>query len=273
MIHKSGTFVRKEFTLSYSIEGQGPDTLVIGSALYYPKTFSQNLRKHLKLICMDHRGFGERHEIVPESEYNLDVIAEDIEAFRKELGIEKLILVGHSGHAYMAIRYAIKYPQHVSHLVIAAISPKESFQEGDNYFEKIASPERKALLTKNMANSKNDFIGRMLTFGPMLWYQYDYDATDLWDGLHVNPEIVGYLWGKLFMEIDISDDAEKIQAPVFVVLGKYDFFNPPYLWDEIRKKFKDITIKVIEQAGHTPQLEKPEEFDSELLAWLSSKTT
>jgi proline iminopeptidase len=171
----------------------------------------------------------------------------------------------------MAIKYALKYPQHVSHLVLIAISPKESFSEGDMYFETLASPERKTLLIKNMSNPKNDFIGRMLTYGPMLWYQHDYDATVLWEGLNVNVDIVGYLWGKLFMQIDISDDAAKIQTPVFVALGKYDFFNPYYLWNECQNKFKDITIKVLEQAGHTPQLEKPEEFDSELLRWLSLK--
>ena len=43
--------------LSYVIEGSGIPCLVIGSAIYYPRTFSQQLRKHFKFIFTDERGF------------------------------------------------------------------------------------------------------------------------------------------------------------------------------------------------------------------------
>ena len=43
--------------LSYAIEGSGIPCLVIGSAIYYPRTFSQELRQHFKFIFADERGF------------------------------------------------------------------------------------------------------------------------------------------------------------------------------------------------------------------------
>ena len=52
----SGTIAVDEFNLRYKIEGEGKPTLVIGSSIYYPRTFSKNLRKHLKFVFLDHRG-------------------------------------------------------------------------------------------------------------------------------------------------------------------------------------------------------------------------
>lgn len=47
------------FKLKYLIEGVGPDTLVIGSSIYYSRSFSQNLRKSLRMHFIDHRGFAQ----------------------------------------------------------------------------------------------------------------------------------------------------------------------------------------------------------------------
>ena len=57
MNSESGTIDAGGFTLQYLIEGSGPPTIVIGSALYYPRVFSQQLREHLRLVFLDHRGF------------------------------------------------------------------------------------------------------------------------------------------------------------------------------------------------------------------------
>ena len=38
--------------LNYVVEGEGKPCLVIGSSVYYPKTFSKELRKHLKMYFL-----------------------------------------------------------------------------------------------------------------------------------------------------------------------------------------------------------------------------
>ena len=65
---------------------------------------------------------------------------------------------------------------------------------------------------------------------------------------------------------------DQLQAPVFLALGRYDhIIAPPFSWDTIRPKFHDLTVRIFEKSGHTPQLEEPDAFDAELLEWLNEK--
>lgn len=270
------------FRLSYCIEGKGADILVIGSAIYYPRTFSQNLRKNFRFIFIDHRGFAEKSNVTNADELTFHNILDDIETMRKRLGLSSFILIGHSGHGYMALEYAKKYPKHISHLVLLAMSPDSSpgsFAAANLAFQESVCPERKSLLEKNLStlqtaitqNPDQAFIIRMLQFAPMIWYDPHFDASHLWKDVKVVPEINDYLWGKVFREIDITQNLKKLNIPVFLGLGRYDYWNPPYLWEKMRPYFNDLTIRIFEKSGHTPQLEEPDLFDNELLQWLSTK--
>lgn len=282
--NESGIITIGNFQLHYSIEGKGQDALVIGSSIYYPRTFSQNLRNHLRLGFIDHRGFAKKPENLTGDQYALNVILDDIETMRKKLGFSRIPIIGHSGHGYMALEYAKKYPDSVSHIILIAMSPNgssENFEAADRYFQESVCPERKNLLSSNLAslqteidaNPNHAFITRALKFGPMIWYNPKFDASSLWHGVNVIPEIMDHLWGEIFREIDITKGLKQLNVPVFLGLGRYDYWNPPYLWEKVRPFFSDLTIRVFEKSGHTPQLEEPEAFDYELLQWMSSKHT
>jgi len=47
--------------LDYVVEGDGKPCLVIGSSVYYPKTFSDNLREHLRMYFVDLKWFARDH--------------------------------------------------------------------------------------------------------------------------------------------------------------------------------------------------------------------
>jgi proline iminopeptidase len=59
-------------TLHYAIEGAGIPVLVIGSAIYYPRTFSHQLRAACRLIFADLRHFA-----VTDPSFNPDSITLD----------------------------------------------------------------------------------------------------------------------------------------------------------------------------------------------------
>ncbi len=46
------------FDLAYRIEGEGAPILVIGSAVYYPRLFSSDIKQKYQWVFVDHRGFA-----------------------------------------------------------------------------------------------------------------------------------------------------------------------------------------------------------------------
>lgn len=277
----TGSIQRGSFELDYRIEGAGQDVIVIGDTVYYPRTFSDDLREHLRLIFFSHRGFGKAIAPFTSADFELDLIADDIEALRRHVGLGQVTILGHSGHGHMALAYAKRYPEHVSHVVLLALSPGSnpaSFQAADRYLEDSVCPERKAALAVSMSHLEEDiaadpsrrFIHYVLRSGPRIWYDHTFDATHLWDSVRVIPEMFDHVWGTLFQTIDIAQGLDELDAPVFLGLGRYDYWNPPHLWEPVRDAFTNLRIRVFEQSGHTPQLEDAAQFDRELLAWLSN---
>ena len=82
------------YKLSYVVEGSGIPCLVIGSAIYYPRTFSQELRKQFKFIFTDNRGFVPIDKPVNLNEVTIDMFLDDAEQIRKTLDIPKICVLG-----------------------------------------------------------------------------------------------------------------------------------------------------------------------------------
>jgi proline iminopeptidase len=278
-----GTIVAGPFRLGYRIEGTGWPAIVIGSSLYYPRVFSRDLRKHLRLVFLDHRGFTASPGPVDRSQFALDVLIDDVERARQQLGLDRVVVIGHSGHAYMALEYAKKHREHVSHVVLIGISPDlsaASREEAERYWNESVWPERKAALQENVRalpdaelaklSGRELFVRGYVRDGPRSWFDPRFDSTPLWKGVEVNMDMFDYVWGEVFRDIDITRGLESLDRPVLLALGRYDFLvAPPSSWDRVRPKFRDLTVRVFERSGHTPQHDEAALFDAELLRWIA----
>lgn len=275
------TIERDGYSFGYSIEGTGPTALVIGSALYYSRTFSSSLRNQLRLVFIDHRGFAQSSDANIQS-VSLDTILDDIEYIRKTLNLTNCIVIGHSGNGYMALEYAKKYPKQITHVALIGMGPNHSeasHHAANEYLCESVCPERKKILENNLqhlpqqleASPDRRFITFCLALGPRSWYEYAFDARPLWQGVHVNMPIIDHLWGNVFRDIDITHGLNSFKKPIFLGLGKFDYLVAPFfIWFPLKDKFVNLTIKLFEKSSHTPQYEEPELFDVALLEWLKT---
>ncbi len=281
---ESGFIEVDGFKLRYLIEGEGPTALVIGNAKYYQRCFSKELRKHLRLVFVDWRGFGEMTTSTNNSQLSLDIFLNDIDQIRQRLNIPTSIIIGHSAHALLALEYAKKYPQHVSHVVMIGISPNLSPGMAElaarNWKESVW-PERKLALEENIKQLPDDELNklspaqRFVSWGirraPQTWYDYHFNSSQFWEGVLPNMPLLDYFYGIALRDLDITRGLDTFNKPVFLALGRYDFIiAPASSWDPIRSKFQDLTIRIFERSGHSPQYEEPNIFNEELLAWLYS---
>ena len=279
---QSGSVESGMFQLDYRIEGVGDPAIVIGYPNYYTRVFSPGLRSHLQLVFVDHRGSAPSPGPVPVSEFSPDRISDDIELVRTELGLGKISIIGHSGHALMALEYAKKYPDSVSHVVMIGMAPNLGdaiSAQIQRYWDEFASAKRKAAYERNWHGVTEDppeeafpgqnFIQAYVRDGPWAWYDPDFDSTPFWKDVEVNMEMLNHVWGTLLAEIDITQGLDALDRPVFLALGKYDFLvGSPSLWDPVKPHFKDLTVRIFEKSGHTPQYEQAALFDSEMLNWM-----
>ena len=276
---ETGTIAAGEFRLRYRIKGTGPPAIVIGSAIYLPRAFSENLRQHLRLVFLDHRGYAPSPGPMDASEFAPDKQLDDIEQARRELGLDRIVVIGHSIHSFMALEYAKRYPENVSHVVMigSPVFNAASDQEArDQYWQEFASPERKAAMAENLQRLPNEqlaqlqpgqrFLRGYIRNGPRTWYDARFDASPLWEGVDMNDD---YMRAPGFRDIDITQGLDTFDLPVFLALGRYDFLvAPPSTWDPIRPKFRDLTFQVFERSGHWPHYEESALFDVELLRWM-----
>lgn len=278
---KTGAVDIDGFKLRYQIEGDGPDVIVIGSSIYYPRSFSQNLRKFLRLHFVDYRGFAEG----PEIELTFETLLDDFERIRQTLNLKKCIVIGHSAHGLLALEYAKKYQEHVSHVVIIGMPPhmkQDHIAMAQNNWAESVWPERKAAFERNMKLMPDEKLNQLprdewflqMNFRnvPKSWYDYNFDSTPLWKGVRPNTYILDQMYLRFAREIEDSRGLESLNLPVLLVYGRFEFLVAPVQsWDSLRHKFKDLTVRIFEKSTHSPQYEEPDLFDDEVLKWLRGK--
>jgi proline iminopeptidase len=269
--------------LSFVRQGEGPPLLVIGSSTYYPRAFSQELRTHFEMLFVDSRHFAAGYEPTDDDlkHLTLDRFADDVEIIRDELGLQEMIVLGHSVHAQIAMAYARKYPEHTRGLVLVAGVPYamgEFAEAARLLWDREASAERKAILAANLedlderlaaAGPSRSFAVGYQANGPQYWADAAYDASALLEGVENTPALPA-LFGAVPTRSDVRDTLEAIDAPVLVVLGRLDFAIPHTVWEELLSGLNSVTYVLLEEDSHNLQTEAPTRFDPRLLEWYRS---
>lgn len=254
----------------------GPNLYWLGSALYYPRVIPEEMASQYHITVVDHRGFANRIDPTPENEstYDLDVVLDDFHFFQNHLQIPACTILGHSGHGYMALTYAKKYPNRVTKLVMVATGPNHGapLLERETYFATFASEERKEKHIQLQTNFQkqieshpddlpNFFNLFCVSQDALGFYDLKMDSTHLWDGVRTNKLAFDYLFGKVFVEINVENYLSTLKLPIKLILGKYDFqVAPYYTWDTIIERFPDVKRTVLDHCGHLPFFEDPNQF-------------
>lgn len=64
------------------------------------------------------------------------------------------------------------------------------------------------------------------------------------------------------MKKNLSKDLNKIKCPVFLIWGNNDTITPPYVAKEFERLLPNAHLELVNECGHAPMMEKPEEFNN-----------
>ncbi|HWM91232.1 MAG TPA: alpha/beta hydrolase [Thermoanaerobaculia bacterium] len=212
--------------LFYSTRGEGPTCLVLSSigTKPYERLMPPQLSDRLRLVFVDLRGSG-RSTGEP-ADLTFDVLAEDMEAIRADLGVDRIAVLGHSILGSLAIEYGRRCSGSVSHVIAVGTPPFGDMARvsarAASFFGEDASEDRKQVLRDNLARlGPGASMGEaMYAQTPMRFFNACFDAAPVFAGSEVKPRFFQHLLGTLAPSWDVTAGSSPLRAPLFLALGR-----------------------------------------------------
>jgi proline iminopeptidase len=250
----------------YETQGTGDDVVIVvhgGAGLpheyFHPMLY--NLSRYTKLVFFDRRA-----DMLSETRHGMASIAEqadDIEALRKALGLERVSLLGHSFGATIALNYAVSHPQNVKRLIlVSAAAVVENPYEGEKRILKTLSKVEMAAYRSGeggtgAANPCDRVRMRYAVLYPHFFYKlipYEFKRgfyTVYFDSLSKKEALAGDVTG-----LDLRPQLSQITAPVLVVSGRHDLMTTPDQSSELASGLPKSKLVMMEYSGHFPFFEE-----------------
>jgi proline iminopeptidase len=218
----------------------------------------------LTLIFYDHRCNG-RSNGADVSSMTWENLTADAEALRQALGFEQWAVLGHSFGGMVALEYALRYPQSLSHLLLLGTC-------GDTRWVQENAPELLAKRGYSAATvqAAHRFFNGQLTpgevfptamkFGTAYFYSLPAMVRETLFGprAKMQPEAHVFGFSQLLTGWTVMDRLGEIEVPTLVMAGRQDFLFPPEHQAILADRLPNAQLELIERAGHNPQMEQPE---------------
>ncbi|MEH2097455.1 alpha/beta fold hydrolase [Nostoc sp.] len=227
----------------------------------FKPTFSTLSRK-LQLVYFDHRGQGRSARGSKET-YTLDNNVEDMEALRQHLGLEKIVVIGSSYGGMVALTYAVRYPQNVSHLIVIATAAHSGFLERAKEILASKGTEEQKVSVQRLwdGNFENEEQLRQYfqVLGPMYSLKYDPIKSGIaWSRNILSVDAINVAFGGFLRTYNILDQLHKITAPTLVIAGRYDWICAPEFSEEIAQAIPNADLRIFENSSHLIRADEPE---------------
>jgi proline iminopeptidase len=238
----------------------------------YKPCFSP-LVHHLQLVYFDHRGQG-RSARGPKETYTLDNNVDDMEALRQYLGLEKIVLIGSSYGGMVALSYAVKYPQNVSHLIVIATAANSRFLErAQEILAERGNEEQKAIALQLWSgNFENEEQLRQFfrVMGSMYSQNNDrkLNSPDS-DETILSVDAINVAFSGFLNDYNILNELHKITSPTLVIAGGHDWICAPEFSEEIAQAIPNAYLKIFENSGHLIRVDKPQSLLNEIARFLN----
>ncbi len=229
------------------------------------------------VILYDHRCNG-RSTGPSVSSMTWDNLTADADALRETLGFERWSVLGHSFGGHVALEYALRYPDHLSHLVLLDTG-------GDSWWSLVNAADE--LRRRGYGPETADLAGRFLNgriepreflldlfrlggaYNPHTGFRQLMHA--MLDGewrARIRPEALIFAAHHLLPGWSVMDRLAEIAAPTLVMGGRDDFIFPPEHQAELAARIPGARLVIIDGAGHNPQMEQPAEVLREVREFL-----
>jgi 3-oxoadipate enol-lactonase len=253
-------------TIDYRDIGSGPPVIFIHAYPLNQTMWDEQaaaLSRTCRAITLDLRGFGGSD--APPGPYWMAQMACDVRGLMTFLEIERAVLIGLSMGGYAAMAFHRNFPESVRGLVLADTRAAADNQEArERRYQAAERVERegagaiadevsKILLGPATLANRPDIVGRVRA---IIESNKPAGIAAAQRGMAVRPDSMKML--------------SEIKYPSLVIGGMDDTLSPPAVAEAMVSRITHSRLRIIEGAGHLPNIEQPEAFNQALTEFIES---
>lgn len=223
------------------------------------------LKDDYRSVAYDLRARTDRYA----QEYDLGDLADDCAALLDGIGEDSAVIAGMSMGGFMALRFALAYPDRVDGLVlIDSMAAPHSAEEREAYGELVEPLEGSHESNpRELAESVTGYLFGETTReeNPSLVESW-VDRWATYPGAAVYNELHSWL-----DRPDVTDHLSEIDVPVLIVHGEEDPSIDPSRAEPMLEELPDAEMEIVPEAGHTSNLERPAPVNSTITSFLDER--
>jgi proline iminopeptidase len=242
-----------------------------------------------RLIYYDQRGRGLSGEGVGPEDITLASDIADIDRVREHFGLDSVAVLGHSWGGVLAMEYAIRHPERVSHLVLMGPGPASSADyqflraEGLRNEPDVLARLKKLGATKQLQSGdlEADAGYYLVHFGNS--FRSSEHLERLLENLRVGATPAGIRMARAIEDrlmdetwlapgYDLFPALARLSVPTLVLHGDRDLI-PLACAEHIAAAIPGAKLVVLPNTGHFPYIERPAEVRRVLDAFFEGRET
>ena len=219
------------------------------------------------LIFYDHRCNGRSvgADVTTMTWANLTADAEEL---RQSLGFEQWAVLGYSFGGMVALEYALRYPDSLSHLMLLDTCGDSRWvqRHASEMLAKRGYSRKTVNAAERLFNGRikpHEMVSCMLRIGRAYYYRPNLLILlrELVNGLRIKrrPEALIFGFGQLLKGWTVMDRLGEIKVPTLVFAGRHDFQFPPEHQATLAEQINGAQLAIIEDAGHSAPMERTAE--------------
>lgn len=255
-----------------------------GDAATYLRPVAAPLTSDYRCILFDQRGTGRSllHQLNEET-LALERLYADLEQMRATLDVEQFTIIGHSWGAMLALYFAMHFPHRVKKMILIGCGPLDA--EGSavaaaNSLKPLTMAERAELerlsTLRKAAHADEDWVAvkqyhiESVRLRARAWFfsaEVAAQFAKTWANTYSLNPVVHQLVNQASKSVEVWGHIGHISAPTLVIYG-YQDFEPITQAYRLKEEMPDVTVRLINRAGHDVWLEQPEALEREIKAFL-----
>jgi proline iminopeptidase len=207
----------------------------------------------------------------------------DLEDLRRHLGLERMLLLGHSHGGVVAMAYAAAFPARVRRLVLASTLARFGPEQEKAMHLGMEKRSGQPWASDAMAALEEEQAGNFVTdeeLSPMVFRELplyfahfgtaEAGYLDTLRSEMINADALKLFNQEIFNTFDLRGSLPSITAQTLVITGDEDFICGPVCAQEICSGIKSARIVIVGDAGHQLFVEQPQAFHDEVATFLES---